>query len=566
MPRNLRILVIEDGDFNELSDLDYIGPIKSWRSAIKLWCSMTKEQTPDLISADVLFEEDNTTPLTKTEGVIAGSNHIAPTGLSHAKAFLALAQFSGNIGLAFKTANAGMWGKILEKKPNHAMALLAAHEIGEIAAILGEELETIEDCWAWLRRNSSTIQFESQNSSLINFRRRLATKARTQNVPVIFPDKSWFHLLEVIDKLSKVEREKLPEAIEEFGFLDSSVTLLGPDGSKDCVYVRSIFADHKGFEKAHPKHFKYQNFEEMYFEGRSAEIIKEAMKDPDIQRQFESFDGEIYGSPAVGVFLKTIGRVADYYVEAVKRTHNPEQNYDDNLARPISTFLALVKLSHDRIESKMELGNSKTWEAYKSFFPNQEHIFLPDEQPSLSYFEYAKKIYDLIFREQDNGGATLEDIKEELSISYQFYDYIDGEESDRKLSPLGTMCKHITAKLEAAGKIYKQVDKTYVPIDDYKNADLVNVTIQPSAKDVQSYLKISDTQHFTSIARWLMDVPRKGNNQRKEGTAFWNGFITVRPPWLLELMQKYAREELRWNYKNWPTWLAAREGSGEYYE
>jgi hypothetical protein len=160
MARNLRLLQIDDDITNPVlanaivyndrvptfidpvpvpvDGADLVG-ITSWSGSIAFWSTFdpSKDDLPDLVTADVRFE-DATSPLNDIT-----NQPMLPTGISHFKAFAAMARITQRpIGYCVHTAEASYWDKLMKlgdtTTEQRAMALLAAHETAELAAILGD--------------------------------------------------------------------------------------------------------------------------------------------------------------------------------------------------------------------------------------------------------------------------------------------------------------------------------------------------------------------------------------------------------------------------------------------
>src|ERR1700731_2196757 len=152
MARNLKLLQIDDDllqprQASEFIDAVYVGNtdkfgINDWRASIEFWIQFNEDVRIDLVTADIRFTADRTTPLLydqifrKGEEPQQSGEFLIPTGLSHLKPFAAIARAGGRpLGVAIHTADVLGW-KARRASANAAarvMANLAAHEIGELA-------------------------------------------------------------------------------------------------------------------------------------------------------------------------------------------------------------------------------------------------------------------------------------------------------------------------------------------------------------------------------------------------------------------------------------------------
>jgi len=218
-------------------DLNNNIAIPNWITALSFWKHFDSDTHLDLVVADVQFE-DRSSPLGFSS--TGKEVRLLPTGLSHFKPFAAMARARGApIGVALHTKDYEIWKKY-SKEPGdpfrQAMGLLAAHEIGEIAAILGQLPENFEElrpenklevCWTWLRDNSGDDFDRAFPKALASYRRCLASA----DVP--FED--WEKLTRWCEQM---QRTPLPLTQHDPGF---SFRLKG--GASVCISFRSLFAD-----------------------------------------------------------------------------------------------------------------------------------------------------------------------------------------------------------------------------------------------------------------------------------------------------------------------------------
>lgn len=195
--RNLRVILIDDAlktcdhAAGRLAHkrLDLAGYIDTWRAALKYWSGPAIGQPPDIVLADVLFRDDATSPLKRiAERLIIPEEQInepnpIPTGLLHLKAFAVVARCTGRpVGIGLHTRNPDLWKVAWDLAPKHPMGPIAAHEIGELAAILMDpeiyglvenDEPVVAYCWDWLRRYSRQEAEDVLPLALADYRRKL---------------------------------------------------------------------------------------------------------------------------------------------------------------------------------------------------------------------------------------------------------------------------------------------------------------------------------------------------------------------------------------------------------
>lgn len=553
MARKLRLLAIEDDEFHRLPDIELVGTITGLKSAQEYWGG--ENLLPDLITSDVLFASDQSTPLSKIP-VDTSHAHIAPTGLSHLKPFLVLGRNAKHLGIGIKTAHTDLWAH--EKLSSHPMVLLAAHEIMEISAILGDPVHAIDECWEWLREHSDGEHATSQSSALSDFRRKLIVRSdenSPQFSPVILPDSSWFKTLDTLESLISADEEEFGDAIINSRILEQSITLLSPSGERDPILLRSIFADSPDFKNAKPADFKLQSFAQRYFLGQSQEKIDQILGDQELSSAFEEqerrFSGNLQSAPAVGVFLKLIGRFPQAYGEAVDLTQGRTQDTGNHLVRAVAAFLARVKISFERQQSQLTIAKGVDREDFIFFLSKQRANSIEGTwQPTLSYFDLTKRVFDIIC---DQDSYDFE-IAETLSISL----HVDTENTPHTED--GKALVGVIDRLVQRDHIMKNKDNAYTCLrKTLAIGDLMSQGKKISTADVGSILGVSDTQLHYSIGSafgGLGGVERNEKNVfRSAGTDIKKRYWRKPPIWLSEVMQSYAETELNWESNLWPKWL-----------
>jgi hypothetical protein len=221
--------------------------ITGWDLAIEYWRSDPANRHPDLVVADVLFDQDPTTPLNWT-----AEDNLVPTGLLHIKPFAAVSRVIGvPIGIALHTANPGLWENlIIRDGPGRRMALLAAHEIGELAAILDDSEnildlpleERIRWCWLWLHSRSRgrfrpalAVALENYRSRMVQLARGGGADADPRKMSIMVLPQEWVRLSHWCEEMARTPRP--------LGEANPALTYIRRDGIADCVSVISLFAD-----------------------------------------------------------------------------------------------------------------------------------------------------------------------------------------------------------------------------------------------------------------------------------------------------------------------------------
>lgn len=231
-PRHLETVELQDGARTKPG-------IGSWEDAVAFWTHQKGIPDIDLVISDVRFDDD-TSPL--VNGWILPKGAWLPTGLSHFKAFAALARFTGRpLGVGLHTKESRIWRRLTEEADPflRVMGNLAAHEIGELAALLGEGSEIKADadsCWDWLeQRTLHQTEFrEAVPRALVNYRLKLGAFSL---LPADYEAMvQWCGRME-----AKAAKDGLSAKIDDG--TDEGFPVFFPDGSRHRLSIRSLFAD-----------------------------------------------------------------------------------------------------------------------------------------------------------------------------------------------------------------------------------------------------------------------------------------------------------------------------------
>jgi hypothetical protein len=221
-----------------------LGPtlgMKNWASAIGYWKAFQENLTADLIVSDVQFI-DPTSPLV---ALSSGEEPLkTPSGLGHFKLFALMARMRGGpIGVALHTADPQQWQVGAESHDPiiRAMSYMAAHEIGELAALVGDAEDLPQGgaaaCWAWLqdRTAKSRNHRDAVPIALRGYRKQL------RDAKILPAD--WAALVSWCGGMvlrCQANPKGLTALTEED---DKGIAILRPDGVRDLISMRSIFAD-----------------------------------------------------------------------------------------------------------------------------------------------------------------------------------------------------------------------------------------------------------------------------------------------------------------------------------
>ncbi len=397
-PRNLRALRIDDDPFDEQKvgalppSLDTysiqdergsVSAINRWNTALRIWSSVSSSSIPDLVIADVLFAEDDTTPL---EGVTQYASHprFIPTGLSHLKPFAALARaLERPLGVAIQTRNPAVWEEAWLKQ-SHPMAALAAHEIGELAAILGNRIEgetlaeRMRSCWLWLKERARDRFDPALYVAMADYRRRLikATCADRNGVdrglpPVLVLPQNW---AELVSWAAQRSRDGSPAPIPP----DLGVQLLYANGGRDHIRLASLFGEVNGIT--------------------SRRLPARCFSLPEPGADSAPWELDDSGNPKIGAFLQAIGsptRIAEQAARLVERfsilRHEEDTIYENlidaakdlpnrDLTLGLAVLFQVLKWEHARYQAWHKGLEAKGW------IPHERRLDESDDRMSLGDF------------------------------------------------------------------------------------------------------------------------------------------------------------------------------------
>jgi hypothetical protein len=596
MPRYLRLLQIDDDLRHPRPASEFIQDISigsenkyginDWETSIEFWNQYERNRRIDLITADVRFTADKTTPLLYDSTFRTSENagqyeeFLIPTGLSHLKPLAAIARDGGRpFGIAVHTADVLSWKAILASKNPvaRAMAYLAAHEIGELAAILGHRPnfstlsnnERLEACWSWLSHRTYTAFDQAWGPALQSFRENLigrAFTARTLGAEASGSEESRLDFIVVLpDEWTKLaawcERMAAPEREAILKDDDPGFSFILPDGSRDSIYFRSLFADaHMSLhgngdfnaEPLPPKCFRVET-------SHAPSILDEA------------------GYPQIGPFLMEFRDLTVAYDRVIRALDEFPLNMRADiklgdvlspsscgslfkLARFLAVLFQIVRRDRSLVEMWEVAYQTRAWDVADACFRTESFDTC---MPSLK--QMVLRVYDCAARFGD--GFTGEMLYDAANCSVR-------NGAQMKVSRKTTdLCIRL---LESLFRIfYRDEDGEYDlnivrPISDdvppvpaviprglTDEDDVRSQELGPFLRDVFGYGGTKNPND-NQIGRFIAEA--LGVDTRK-GREFLSEFQDGRAPmWIKEICRMYAINKLLWPYsESWPRVLKSLE-------
>jgi hypothetical protein len=381
-PRYLRVLIIDDaidGPFQtcdpaeltqhkgigeplsqvtyEYDDLTYVA-INSLKAAANFWSIYSDRLCPDIVLTDVNFEKDTTTPL---QSVGEFNSSCIPTGLSHCKAFAAIARAKSRpLAIAIHTADPSLWARGAEdrvgNRTKHFFGLLAAHEIIELAALLGDRLSfntlNLDSVFAWLENRSARGDIRlSKNKGVQLYREAIvsgiiATEDNGSRIRVPYSA-----ALELKLWCERMHESPRPLGSKK-GSSDPGLTMLYASGEVDKVYLSSIFADVENIEYSalNKDCFKLQESEGDVWKLRNnlpaiGELVFEVMQ-------------------SVEVVGEALGYLSDLPLDAEALNRNLRQ-FENNIAKGIAVLFRAIEIKYQKREEFVRLWLNDMWDPTK---------------------------------------------------------------------------------------------------------------------------------------------------------------------------------------------------------
>lgn len=522
--------------------------IRSWASALDFWRDFKPADQIDLIVSDVKFLDD-TSPLSR----IADSNERIPmpTGLSHFKAFAAIARAKGSaLGIGIHTSDASIWAQNCRTGDAKLrfMSLLAAHEIGELAAILGEPLDLAdggaEACWSWLRRltmNSSDFQ-KAIPVALREYRRRLAA------VKMLPSD--WRALSAWCQRMANTAANGMGACLSQQ--IDCGLPIVDVNGKRDVVSLRSLFADT-------PLKIRGLDFELEPLPARCFAL--------EADDRFYELDED--GYPRIGSLIRACGSLEGDYAAAIElltdfppiASETPQARLTTakkhRKASPLAVALAVLlgdlRREYTLFSEWKRLYLECQWDAIEDAFVDSH-----GGEDTLAF--YTASVARLL-----KEGVTLDDVCERLSS-------IGKDGAKRCLSLLVSMK---TAEFSPCDRLYTSGSKTFSrnlvppfpnpPPANFFDISSLGIAFSSGGKslnDPSRTMRIlfgHDSGQAESVDNAVLSRqirPAFGMESDPEATAFLDDFREGRAPeWLKALCREFLRDELGWVESEWPQWL-----------
>lgn len=600
-PRSLKLLIIDDElrwsyrgyqvpSSIEVLELDENLPgIDSWHAALQFWTDFNYGEVPDLVLADVRFIEDRTSPLSL---LFKPNENYIPTGLSHLKAFAALSRALGKpIGVCARTIDTELWQEQISssRAENRAMGYLAMHEIGEVAAILGdgktilgntkENQQHINNCYKWLQLNSATEFEQGLRKAVRDYRRslfRLLTMAETPTIFVRPP-----HYADLMGWCERMRREPRPLNQDN----DIGLELTYHNGRRDIISLASLFAD---YDRITDKALDHSSF------TSDGSAVPEPWTLDDDAR------------PRVGVYLQRLGSLNEACEDAARTVgiYEPSyplpENYQPKTLASIKTDYGFSDLTVGLIVLfqfvRIEQGKVERWE--DSFvndswdFRNLRFITSPDSEPADNLRRTLQKLLSLIRRLQ----PELDDGK--FSRFYLFDEFPDDWVA--KINVLrgehdATWVKWHFKRLVDAGILECRIEngeESYMLDQVWRRPShslseplpaprRIPKRVQPSGNGhriprepnrvQQLRVSLGYAADHNSVERVLADafggLGRKkvtDAERVKTGRAILTEFETPSLPFfLLDLCRHYAKTYLEWKEEKWPVWMRTGQDTAD---
>jgi hypothetical protein len=564
--------------------------IYSWKSAVEFWAGYGGEAFPDLVLADIRFDRDYTSPLSRIPS--AKVNNI-PTGLGHVKPFAAISRATGRvISVGIYTGQPKLWRRLADSAQpvDQCMSYLAAHEVGELAALLGEEIaagmasgeNSLKLLWGWLEDKTSTVYEEALRTAIRNYRKRLLALAnpRDNKLPGVF-----LMPADYAAALAWCESMKdNPPTLDAKN--DPGLVLTYKDGTRDSIYLSSIFGDVYDITM---RQLKAHCF-----------IVSPGDEADPTELDYR-------GDPRIGAFIAQLGKLQSVYEEAVRKVnvfpYLPDQAKDSgvklrdivpgegngHIVRGIVILFQLIRIEQYTFQAWEERYKSNPWDAraaaWTSDFNDPErslrkalhwllnliHSFrrLGPAHTRPESFSRDEFLSEVCGREIFGGGTAF------TREGFQWVTDISEDHADED------WFRWHFERLVDAGILDHTVGDEYILVSSetslgtppvpksFPNSKSIGETLGLPVEELGSTMKMqwlrsslgySADSHilFRMLYRAFIqqgaDTPPE---QEKLGRDFYAQLVGGRVPgWLLSLCQQYARYELHWrSRRTWPDWL-----------
>ncbi len=553
-----------------------IAAISGWHGALRFWQAMPAGASPDLTVCDVNFQYDETSPIVIALGDTKLESHLhpSPTGLLHLKPFAGIARALGRpVGIGLHTVNPEMWERIGSHQDGEVLAALAAQELGELAAILGDQVlpqagpmtheALIKNCWDWLNRRSSATFPGAFNSALAEYRRKLlrAAAADANSPRIMISPTTWTDLMAWTDDMRTLSGPINSE---------KEISLLYADGQEDSIRLASIFADVDGFT------------EEL--------LPEECFSTDGDSSDYPPWELDERGLPQIGRFLLSLGSTVEIYqdatvlVEEFPVTRSGDQRIERNLNDAARHFvnstllqglvilLQLVRWIHHRESAWQEGMRLGGWDS--------RSLRLDPLVPGPSLAIVLKNLFGTISSFFHENGDPAEEVSP-LEI-------LDGEHwpGAPDLNNAGSEPEwirwHFDLLVKAGFLRRKPTGNYYSPAARFRftevpapskmppgfpwNEDLLwePDRIRGFLRDSLGFGKVLGpvaSNNDNAVGKRLA-AAFCGSTDPEKGRSFLDKLLNGEAPiWLAELLRDYATRHLNWAERTWPRWL--RRSSNE---
>lgn len=506
--------------------------ITRWQLAVQYWLCFDPQSLPDLIVGDVRFAKDTSTPLNFNT---KESRRDIPTGLSHIKPFAAISRALGKpIGIGLHTAGPRLWESVYaSSEADPRMALLAAHEAGELAAILGDNLEImgptdlrrIKICWAWIAARTQHDFESALRKALEDYRVRVLRYASDDTndlarMSLFVLPVEWANLRKWCDRM-RSDPKPLTGS-------DPGLPFTIAQGKRDCIFFHSLFADANWDLDLTP------------LPGHCFEL----KDDPEP----EKLDAD--GLPKIGAFVERLGSLTRVYdraviaLESFTVPHTPD-------AQPTSNLRDVVKASGSGMQVRglailfqvlrRDFENSRAWKeaCYNWKWDPIQRRVCETRSPAESL------------------NAFLQRLCEQIGDRNEAFAWCDIEESQQDAE---AMIWHFNLLVAAGFLDYDAADDTYkrtgkalgvppLPPGPLKGFSYMGAELPSYLRDSLGY---GDNDHAIG-----QDLQRAfGLPTEPEGRVFLDCFLEGDSrPWLKAMCRQYVEVKLAWKERS--TWPAA---------
>jgi hypothetical protein len=604
-PRRLEVIFIDDApaaskDVDPTQPRPHVPPdsvkgfsrsISSWKGAVEFWAGYSGDAFPDLVVADIRFDRDYTSPLSRV--ALTKENNL-PTGLSHVKPFAAVARATGRVvSVSIYTGQRKLWSRLANSvhPVDQCMGLLAAHEIGELAAILGEEItaaaaseeNSLKSLWEWLEGKTGTVYEEALKIAIRNYRKRLLLLVNPSDneLPSVFVMPSDYTAALTWCEGAK-ENPPLLDATN-----DPGIVLTYKDGTRDSIYLSSIFGD-------------------------ALDITTRRLKPPCFavssgENDIDPAELDYRGDPQIGAFIAQLGKLQSVYEEAVRKVHVfpylPDQakesgaklrdvvpgEGDGHLVRGLVVVFQLIRIEQYVFHAWEERYKSNPWDAQAGAWASD----LYDQEKSLrkALHRLLNLIHSLPRRDPKSpvpetfsrdeflsevcGRGIYGGVGELTGEGFEWVAELSEDDADED------WFRWHFERLVDAGILDHTARDEYIMVSSetsfgtppvpksFPNSKSVSEALGLPVEELGSTMRMqwlrgslgySADSHilfrmlYRAFTQHGAETPA---GQEKLGRDFYAQLVAGRVPgWMLSLCQQYARYELRWrSRRTWPDWI-----------